>query len=110
MKKLLIIILLLQGCAWSNTDRVLWGAYTTSLFIDTMQTREILSNDEYRELNPIMKDMSPNEATVVIALTYGGMYLLVDKVFPEYRTEIIILLGVISVACVANNFNVGVRF
>ena len=75
-----------------------------------MQTREILSNDEYKELNPIIRNMSPDEATVAIALTYGGMYLLVDKILPEYRTEIIMFLGIISIACVTSNFSIGVRF
>jgi len=78
--------------------------------VETIQTREILSNDEYKELNPIIKNMSPDEATAAIALTYGGMYLLVDKILPEYRTEIIMFLGIISIACVTNNFSIGVRF
>ena len=75
-----------------------------------MQTREILSNNEYKELNPIIRNMSPDEATAVVALTYGGMYLLVDKILPEYRTEIITILGIISIACVTNNFSIGVEF
>ena len=103
-------MLFLQGCAWSKTDKALWGIYTTSLVIETMQTREILRNDEYEELNPIIKDMSPDEAMLTIALAYAGMYLFIDKILPEYRTEIIMFLGIISIACVTNNFSIGVRF
>ena len=109
MKKLLIIILLLQGCAWNKTDRALFATYTATHTIDIFQTREILSNDNYTELNPIMEGMTPNQSTLFMVAGYGLVYLLADKI-PEYRTWIIAVPLAISIMCVTNNFSVGINF
>ena len=77
--------------------------------IDIMQTREILSNDDYYELNPIMKNMTPDEATLTMIGTWVTVYLLADN-YPEYRNWIIGLPLAVSLMCVTNNFKIGVRF
>ena len=53
--------------------------------------------------------MTPNEATAAMLAFYGGAYFVADK-FPKYRTQMIVLLTAISIACVTNNFSIGVRF
>jgi len=100
---------MLQGCAWSNTDKALWTGYTVSHAIDIVQTREILSNDKYYERNPILKNMTPNEATAAMLAFYGGAYFVADK-FPKYRTLMIVLLTAVSIVCITNNFSIGVKF
>ena len=109
MKKLLIIILFLQGCAWSNFDRALFATYAVSNTIDIFQTREILSNDDYVERNPIMKNMTPNQSTAFMVGAMGLTYLLANYI-PKYRTLIITVPLAISMACIMNNFSVGIRF
>ena len=109
MKKLLITILFLQGCAWGNVDRALFATYTVANTIDIFQTREILSNDNYVERNPIMENMTPNQATAFMVGAMGLTYLLANYI-PKYRTLIITVPLVISMACITNNFSIGIRF
>jgi hypothetical protein len=109
VKKLLIIILMLQGCAWSKTDRALFASYALTHTVDMVQTREILNNDNYTELNPIMEDMTPNQSTAFMLAGLGLVYLLADNI-PKYRTWIIAVPLALSIVCVANNFSVGVTF
>ena len=110
MKKLLIIILLLQGCAWSNTDRALYTTFAVTHTIDTLQTREILDNDRFEEINPILKDMDSNEATIAMLAGLGLVYLVADLLPEKYRTPFLFGSTAISVWGVANNFSHGVQF
>jgi hypothetical protein len=108
VKKLLIIIFILQGCAWSNTDKALFGALTLFKTVDILQTREGISNPNFHEINPIMENMTPDQATVFMVGTLGLVYLAADN-FPDYRTWIIGGALAISAVCVFNNFSVGIR-
>ena len=110
MKKLLVIILLLQGCAWSTTDRALFTTFAITHTVDTFQTREILDNDRWEEINPILKDMNSNEATIAMFAGLGLVYLIADLLPQKYRTPFLGGTVAISVWGVANNFSNGVQF
>lgn len=75
-----------------------------------LQTREILDNDRWEEINPILKDMSPNEATIVMLAGLGLVYLVADLLPEKYRTPFLFGSTAISVWGVLNNFSHGVQF
>ena len=115
MKKIasiIIIVLFLQGCftGWSKEDRNLYLFFSATHSIDTLQTREILDNPNRSEMNPILKNMSPNEATITMLAGLGLVYLVADLLPEKYRTPFLFGSTAISVWGVANNFSHGVQF
>lgn len=100
--------MLLQGCAWSKSDKAWWAIYTIVHGIDMHQTSIILEDDRWEEKNPILKNMSSNEATVAMIITWGVVYYLADY-FPKYRTPLIACSLAVSVWGVVYSLSNGVR-
>ena len=103
---------MINGCAltkWSKTDKIIFGVNAGFKTIDIMQTREILSNDKYYERNPLLKNMTPDEATLTMIGTFGLVYLAADEI-PKYRTHILLFSTIVSGVLIFNNFSIGVGF
>ena len=112
MKWLRITILLTLfcvSCGWNKNHQIMMGTYVIAHAVDTMQTREILSNERWRELNPGLNALSTDQATGVMIFSTGVIYLAAEK-FPEYRTWIIGIPMSLALACVFNNWQIGVTF
>ena len=112
MKWLRIMILLTLfcvSCGWNKNHQIMMGMYVTAHAVDIMQTREILSDERYYELNPVLSGLNRDQATGMMVASSGAVYLLAEK-FPEYRTWIIAIPMSLALACVFNNLKIGVTF
>ena len=108
MRLILILCLFLTNCTWSMQDKALFSAYTVGNIIDIGQTRAVLSDDEYYEINPLLDGLNKDQATAVMLGTNLGLYFLSDY-FEEWRTYI--LLGAVGVkwGLVIHNNKIGVE-
>jgi len=95
---------------WDKTDQALMTSYTVINIIDIGQTREILDNSRYHELNPVMKDMSPDTATLFMAGTNVVLYYSADWIGDEYRTPLLTVANCIKIGCVGKNISIGLGF
>lgn len=106
---LVLVILSVGGCTWSKNHQIMMGTYVTAHAVDIMQTREIISNENYYELNPVLKNLSPNQATITMIGSTGVVYLLAET-FPVYRTWIIGIPMTLALVCMFHNWKIGVTF
>ena len=106
---MIMAMLIFSGCGWGKSHQIMMGTYIIAHAVDTMQTREIKSNERWRELNPGLNALSTDQATGVMIFSTGVIYLAAEK-FPEYRTWIIGIPMALALACVFNNWQIGVTF
>ena len=110
-------LVILQGCSSSifqNSAPLSKGhkagivAYNVVSAVDMLQTREIQSNPEYTELNPLIGDSDSEIVGYFVAksiLHYG-----VTRILPEqYRTGWLSISIVPSILAVNNNHSIGVN-
>jgi hypothetical protein len=107
MKKLLILALLLQGCSVPQ----LQVASTGLLLTDWAQTKEIASNDNYYERNPILgKNPSQNEVDAYFGTVAVANLIVGEVVEKKYAKWYYWAMIALETAVVSHNINVGVRF
>ena len=104
-----LIMLSIGGCSWSKNHKIMMGMYVTAHAVDIMQTREILSDERYYELNPVLSGLNRDQATGVMMLDTLLLAGLANE-FPKYRTWIIGIPMSLALACVFNNWKIGVTF
>ena len=110
-------LVILSGCSSSifqNSAPLSKGhkagivAYNVVSAVDMLQTREIQSNPEYTELNPLIGDSDSEIVGYFVAksiLHYG-----VTRILPEqYRTGWLSISIVPSILAVNNNHSIGVN-
>jgi len=95
---------------WDKTDKVLLTAYITTEIIDCLQTREILSNPQFHEKNPILKNYSKTEATIYFTLCSFGGYYIADHLNPKPRKIFLTILTTFQIRTINNNRQLGVHF
>ena len=113
---LFVFLVVLQGCAGnplqhsaplSDKHRAGVIAYNVVSAVDMLQTREIQSNPEYTEMNPLIGDTDGEIAGYFVAksvLHYG-----ITRIIPEkYRTGWLTISIVPSIVAVGNNHSIGV--
>ena len=98
-----------SNCSWSRNHQIMMGTYVVAHAVDIVQTREILSNERYYELNPALSGLSAEQATGVMIASTLLIYVAADNL-PEYRTWIIAVPMFLAIACVFNNMQIGVEF
>ena len=111
-----VFFLVLQGCAGnpfqhsaplSDKHRAGVLAYNVVSAVDMLQTREIQSNPEYTEMNPLIGDTDGEIVGYFVAkslLHYG-----ITRIVPEqYRTGWLTISIVPSIVAVGNNHSIGV--
>ena len=115
---LFVFFFILQGCSGTgmlaNTQPLSNGhkagvvAYNVVSAIDMLQTREIQSNPEFTELNPLIGDSDSEIVGYFVAksiLHYG-----VTRILPEqYRTGWLSISIVPSILAIDNNHSIGVN-
>ena len=114
---LFAFLVILSGCSSSifqNSAPLSKGhkagivAYNVVSAVDMLQTREIQSNPEYTELNPLIGDSDSEIVGYFVAksiLHYG-----VTRILPEqYRTGWLSISIVPSILAVNNNHSIGVN-
>jgi len=101
--------MVIPGCSWSRNHQIMMGTYMSAKTVDILQTRSILSDQDYYELNPILKDLSPDQATGMMLISALGVWMIANE-FPEYRTWIIGIPMMISLGLVFHNMKIGVEF
>ena len=105
----ILVMLSISGCSWSKNHQIMFGMYVTAHAVDIMQTREILSDERWRELNPLLSGLNRDQATGVMMLDMALVAGLANE-FPKYRTWIIGIPMSLALACVFNNWKIGVTF
>lgn len=113
-----ILVLLIQAQAlaqdrnsdeWTKLDKSLFGLYTAANIIDIFQTRYIHSHDEYKEQNPILKNIGQNGSTLIQIGVNIGLYFAADALPGNYRTTALSISSGLKVGIISNNFLIGVK-
>lgn len=97
---------------WEEQDRYMFGAWATTVAMDTMQTLDIRNHANLRELNPLMPSRPTHKA---VALHTGSSLLLgywfVDQVIPPgYRTTVLGTMIGIELVIIQHNRSIGLHF
>lgn len=107
----MFLIICSSGCAsWTKGDLARQAGYTVLHVVDWQQSREIASNDDFYELNPVLgKDPSREEVDLYFATSYlfvtGVAHVLPGKWRQVWQYTII---GV-EFANVGRNYYLGLR-
>ena len=113
---LFVFLVLLQGCSGtgfkntdplSKTDRLGIVAYNLASTVDMLQTREIQSNPEYTEMNPLIGD-SDGEILAYF-LAKSTLHYSITRILPrEYRPAWLTISIVPTLGAIHNNHSIGV--
>jgi len=106
---MIMAMLIFSGCGWGKSHQIMMGTYIIAHAVDIMQTREILSDERFYELNPVLSGLNRDQATGVMILDTLLVAGLANE-FPKYRTWIIGIPMSLALACVFNNWKIGVTF
>ena len=112
---LLCLVLVIQtSCSvlsvkgWSTCDKALFGTYTTAAVIDLFQTREILNNPKWEELNPAY-DAGGVDMVAPLAFGYWlGVKWIANKLEGKKRTGFLMTVNVARWSVVNRNDNIEV--
>lgn len=111
IKKAILILFLICMTAsadtWNKTDKILLTTYLIGETIDILQTREILHNNRFRELNPLIKK---NTDMYICGAVTTGIIILICHKFPKYRRNFLIGVNAFKWGYVGYNLSIGVRF
>lgn len=121
MKALIFLIIFLPTTAlagddyvfrdWTKQDIALQATASLLHVADWMQTREIASNNEYIELNPILGEHpSQSEVNWFMGGMILGGWIVSDLLPPKWRRYYQMLYIGSEAATVAHNYNAGVTF
>ena len=113
---LFVCLVVLQGCSGtgfkntdplSKTDRLGIVAYNLASTVDMLQTREIQSNPEYTEMNPLIGD-SDGEILAYF-LAKSTLHYSITRILPrEYRPAWLTISIVPTLGAIHNNHSIGV--
>ena len=98
---------------WSDADRRLLRSTFGIMAVDAKQTMTIVTDDDYRERNPVIDELAEHSTLLVPAyfIALGGIYYLIaDKLKEEYRKPFLSIVGMLHLGAVINNFSIGVGF
>ena len=110
LKITILLTLLCVSCSWSANHKIMMGTYLTAHAVDIMQTRVIKDDvNNFYEINQGLDGLTRDQATGAMIVSSGVIYLLADNL-PEYRTWIIAVPMSLALACVFNNWKIGVTF
>ena len=114
MKKIILFILLIPSLAfggdWDKTEKVLYSSYLALEIADCLQTRDIMSNPEYKEINPIIREVGYKYVIPYSAIEALGVAYLSDKLPHKWRKGFLILATSVNIYCVSHNYHIGVKF
>ena len=104
MKQLLLGIMLLFSTS-THADPLETYDYLI-ITADYLQTRDTMTNPNFREVNPLYGDSiaSLNRATIGVY----ALHFYINKT--QYRNEWNIMLGIVKTLAVIHNHHIGVRF
>lgn len=110
-------LVLLAGCAsrpfeaWDRADTIRQSIYTAAHCVDWLQTQEIVSNDDYYELNPVLgKHPTHREVDIYMGATLIANWAIAGMLKPEYREIFQYLSITVEVGCAVHNYRIGIRF
>jgi len=112
MKLILLIILTLPallGCAhWTRTEKVLAGTFVAGQAINYAQTKYVLTNDDWHEINPITDAVGKD---YLLPYKLGSTLLVLgiaNYVSPKWRKGILIVSNALVWGFVGHDLIVGV--
>ena len=103
MKYCLMLMLLLQGCAWSKQDKLLGVASCIAAAGDAYTTTMALDNPNNWEINPILGEHPSDTEVIIYMVTSQGIALLVAHIFPKLRPWILGGKTVVNLGGTINN-------
>jgi len=115
LKKIILICALFALLSWSSPpmskrDRALEGIFFTLLIVDWGQTRSIVRDDDFKELNFILGPEPNLEAVDLYFLSCALSHLLITRALPEkYRPYWQMVYIGIEANQVFQNYQMGIR-
>ena len=97
---------------WSNTDKVLAGAFLSSLTADYLQTRQIAREPDrwYEQNNPLLGDQPSVSRVNLIFLTSAVVTLGVAHLLPSKWRKVLLVSGtVVEAGFAAHNARIGLK-
>lgn len=97
---------------WSTTDKVLAGAFLSSLTADYLQTRQIAREPDrwYEQGNPLLGDQPSASRVNIIFLTSAVVTLGVAHILPSKWRKVLLVSGtVIEAGFAAHNARIGLK-
>ncbi len=118
LTSLFVFFFILQGCSGTgmlaNTQPLSNGhkagivAYNLVSAVDMLQTREIQSNPEFTEMNPLIGDSDSEVIGFFVAKSI--LHYSITRLLPEeYRTGWLTISIVPSILAIDNNHSIGVN-
>ena len=114
---LFVFLVILQGCSgvgFQNSAPLSKGhkagviAYNVVSAVDMLQTREIQSNPQFTEVNPLIGDSDSEVVGYFVAKSI--LHYSITRILPEeYRTGWLSISIVPSILAVNNNHTIGVN-
>ena len=92
---------------WDREDKLLLTGYLLTETIDALQTYEILHNDIFHEVNPLIKD---DTSLAIYFLTKVSIVMFISHRCPRIRKRFLKANIFIKLNLIGNNFYIGVRF
>ncbi len=105
--RLICLIICLTGCSsWSKETKVMYGAAVATQALDFLQTHEILKNDNFYEMNPLVT----TETFETYIVSVNILILIAAHFIPDkYRKMFFSYIVGAEVINVWHNYEQGVR-
>jgi len=96
---------------WSKQDYARQIALSVFHTADWLQTRDIATNPDYRENNPVLgNNPSLSKVNLYFGTTLFGSWIVADALPLEWRKGFQYIYVGVEASCVSSNFNAGVKF
>ena len=107
MRYLIVLFLFSSLFADMNKEEITKEIiYQTFVYIDYRQTKEIFSNPEYSEINPMITEDNVEEYFLVGAMVHGTISYFLPRPYKKWFQNITLGFGATNIA---HNYSAGVR-
>ena len=89
MRYLIVAVLLLSGCSWSQKDKALAGSLIALTAIDIAQTNSSVKTGDFEEGNSALGSSPGGNNVIIGASVVNALIIIIADTFPEYRTMIL---------------------
>jgi len=98
---------------WDKTDKALFGAFTTTMIIDCLQTNYAFTHKDFSERNSIIREGVHSIGREFIPIYFGvctiGSWYILNKFSSRNKKFILIGLTLFNISTISHNKNEGAK-
>ncbi len=104
--RLICLVICLTSCStWSKETKIIYGAAVATQAVDFLQTHEILKNDNFNEMNPLITA----ETFETYIISVNTLILIAAHFMPDdYRKMLFSYITGAEVVSVWHNYELGI--